>query len=131
MRGVRLVIGAVVSLFLIGVVELQAQELDQRIIALIEEVSPERLMATVEKLASFETRNTLSTTTDPTRGIGAAREWIFQEFESYSPRLQVEFDTHQVAAGGWVGNAIELRHVVAILPGQRERRLHVGGSHDS
>lgn len=131
MRRVRLVIGAVVSLFLIGVVELQAQELDQRIIALIEEVSPERLMATVEKLASFETRNTLSTTTDPTRGIGAAREWIFQEFESYSPRLQVEFDTHQVAAGGRIAKDIELRNVVAILPGKSERRIYVGGHYDS
>ena len=34
-----------------------------------------RLKATVEKLVSFGTRHTLSSATDPKRGIGAARAW--------------------------------------------------------
>lgn len=34
---------------------------------------PERLKADVEKLVSFGTRHTLSSATDPKRGIGAAR----------------------------------------------------------
>ena len=37
--------------------------------------SPERLQADVEKLVSFGTRHTLSSATDPKRGIGAARTW--------------------------------------------------------
>ena len=34
-----------------------------------------RLKATVERLVSFGTRHTLSSATDPRRGIGAARAW--------------------------------------------------------
>ena len=46
--------------------------------------------ATLKKLESFETRNSLSSTDSPTRGIGAARQWILDEMKSYSPKLQVE-----------------------------------------
>ncbi|NWK98062.1 peptidase M28 [Sphingobium lactosutens] len=42
---------------------------------------PARLKTTVEKLVSFGTRHTLSSATDPKRGIGAARKWGAGEFE--------------------------------------------------
>lgn len=42
--------------------------------------SPKALEATVGRLVSFGTRHTLSTTTDPVRGIGAARRWVAGEF---------------------------------------------------
>ncbi len=42
--------------------------------------SPERLRSTVERLVAFGTRHTLSTTADPVRGIGAARDWTAAEF---------------------------------------------------
>lgn len=41
---------------------------------------PARLQASVEKLVSFGTRHTLSSATDPERGIGAARDWSAAEF---------------------------------------------------
>ncbi|WP_116092145.1 M20/M25/M40 family metallo-hydrolase [Sphingomonas crusticola] len=41
---------------------------------------PRALHATVAKLVSFGTRHTLSSTSDPTRGIGAARRWVASEF---------------------------------------------------
>ena len=41
---------------------------------------PARMKATVEKLVSFGTRHTLSSATDPKRGIGAARRWGAAEF---------------------------------------------------
>lgn len=41
---------------------------------------PVRLKASVEKLVSFGTRHTLSSATDPKRGIGAARNWGAAEF---------------------------------------------------
>ena len=46
-----------------------------------EQVSQQRLKADVEKLVSFGTRHTLSSQTDPKRGIGAARAWGKAEFE--------------------------------------------------
>src|SRR3954464_2431055 len=48
------------------------------------EVSEARLHATVEKLVSFGTRHTLSSMTDPRRGIGAAGRWVEEEFGRYS-----------------------------------------------
>jgi hypothetical protein len=44
-------------------------------------VSAERLKGDVEKLVSFGTRHTLSSQTDPKRGIGAAVDWGLAEFK--------------------------------------------------
>lgn len=41
---------------------------------------PKVLRASVDKLVSFGTRHTLSSATDPKRGIGAARTWAAGEF---------------------------------------------------
>jgi hypothetical protein len=49
-----------------------------------DQVSEARLHAIVEKLVSFGTRHTLSSQTDPKRGIGAALDWVAQEFGRYS-----------------------------------------------
>lgn len=45
---------------------------------------PARLKTVVEKLVSFGTRHTLSSASDPERGIGAARNWGAAEFERIS-----------------------------------------------
>jgi Peptidase family M28 len=42
---------------------------------------PARLKASVEKLVGFGTRHTMSSATDPKRGIGAARNWAASEFK--------------------------------------------------
>ncbi|UYV14809.1 M28 family peptidase [Porphyrobacter sp. ULC335] len=46
-----------------------------------EAVSEDRLKSDVEKLVSFGTRHTLSSQTDPERGIGAAVDWGLAEFK--------------------------------------------------
>src|SRR5438093_11289119 len=66
----------------------QTGDLDPRIVKLVASISDERLGAILNKLGSFETRNTLSSTDSSTRGIGAARQWIFDEMKSYSPKLR-------------------------------------------
>lgn len=47
-------------------------------------ISEARLRADVERLVSFGTRHTLSSQTDPKRGIGAARKWAEAEFRKTS-----------------------------------------------
>ncbi len=47
----------------------------------VSSIEPSRIHATIEKLAGFGTRHTLSDTSSATRGIGAARRWIRSEFE--------------------------------------------------
>ena len=41
---------------------------------------PKMLKTSVETLVSFGTRHTLSSSTDPKRGIGAARTWVAERF---------------------------------------------------
>ncbi|HEV2985494.1 MAG TPA: M28 family peptidase, partial [Vicinamibacterales bacterium] len=69
--------------------------------------------------------------TSTTRGIGAARQWIFDELRSYSPKLNVTFDTYQVAKQGRITREVELRNVMAILPGRSARRIYVSGHYDT
>ncbi|HEV2817844.1 MAG TPA: M28 family peptidase [Allosphingosinicella sp.] len=52
--------------------------------ALADQVSEERLRATVERLVGFGTRHTLSVRDHPTRGIGAALNWTEAEFRRFS-----------------------------------------------
>src|SRR5581483_9894160 len=108
-----------------------AQNLDPQVVKLVGAISEERLGAILKKLESFETRSTLSSTDSTTRGIGAAREWILQEMRGYSPRLQVSFDSYQVAKQGRIGRDIELRNVMAILPGRSPRRIYISGHYDT
>jgi hypothetical protein len=108
-----------------------AGDLDPRIVQLVAAISEERLGVILKKLESFETRSTLSSTDSPTRGIGAAREWILKEMKGYSPKLQVSFDTYQVAKQGRITREVELRNVMAILPGRSPRRIYISGHYDT
>ena len=109
----------------------QVSDLDPRIVKLVASVSEERLGNILRQLQSFETRNTLSSTTSTTRGVGAAREWILREMRGYSPKLQVSFDTYMVAKQGRITRDLELRNVMAILPGKSPRRIYVSGHYDT
>jgi hypothetical protein len=109
-----------------------ASDLNPAIARVVGAAEEERLAATVKTLAAFGTRQTYSDTTSPTRGIGAARAWIHQQFVAASPKLQVSFDTYQVAAqGGRLPRDVELRNVMAVLPGKSPRRIYVTGHYDS
>src|SRR5213593_4627800 len=104
---------------------------DPRIEKLVAAVSEERLRQLDERLTSFVTRHTLSDTTSPVRGIGAARQWILDELKRSSSKLQVSFDIYRVAAQGRITRDIELRNVMAILPGRTPRRIYVSGHYDT
>jgi acetylornithine deacetylase/succinyl-diaminopimelate desuccinylase-like protein len=110
----------------------QTSDLDPRIQKLVAAVSQERLEQLLRKLQSFETRNTMSSADSPTRGIGAARQWIFDEMKNSSSRLQVSFDTYQLPKQGQrILRDVELRNVMAVLPGKSPRRIYVSGHYDS
>ena len=61
-----------------------ASALSTPAIAQTQAPDPARLKASVEKLVSFGTRHTLSSASDPKRGIGAARTWAAAEFARIS-----------------------------------------------
>src|SRR5690606_37442377 len=57
---------------------------NQKIYNIIDDISSKRIEKDIKILANFGTRNTFSDTISNTRGIGAARRWIKQEFETIS-----------------------------------------------
>lgn len=107
-----------------------AQTIDPRIEKLVGSISEARLQQLLQKLVSFKTRNTCSDPAAPD-GIGPARQWIYDELKRTSPTLQVSFDTHTVATVRGCTGPIELRNVMAVLPGKTARRIYVSGHYDS
>ena len=109
-----------------------ANQVDPRINTVLTAVSEARLRALVEHLASFRTRHLLSNPSPSGNEIGAARQWILDEFRRSSSRLQVSFETYSIPAQtGRIPVATEVRNVVAILPGRSARRVYVIGHYDS
>jgi hypothetical protein len=122
---------------------LQAPAADARVSAALGGVSAERIRASIEKLASFGTRATLSAQ-DPAsiaagRGIGAAREWIKAEFEGYAKDcggcLEVKTDSFTEPAADRIPQPTEITNVYAVLKGtdaeNAKRIVLVTGHYDS
>jgi len=110
-------------------------KLDGQIKELINRIDPARIQNTIEKLATFETRNSCSTNLAPdpgrdngTKGILASQDFIFAQFASIKG-LRVAF------APFFHGNCPTslTRNVVAWLPGKKhpERLVVIGGHLDS
>jgi nucleotide-binding universal stress UspA family protein len=111
--------------------------INPRVKEIVDAVSEDRIAEILKKLEGFGTRNIFSSQTDPEHGIGAARKWIYDQFSSYSPRLQVSYDTYRVknnaAKRGRIVRDVQLQNVVAILPGaiNKDRHVIVCGHYDS
>jgi hypothetical protein len=82
---------AVLGLALVGVAPPPSP--DDRLRSIIAPVSQAQLRNTIEKLVSFGTRHTLSSQTDPKRGIGAAVRWAEAEMKSYGLQTLQACDT--------------------------------------
>lgn len=100
---------------------------------IVSEVSADHVADFMKKLGAFETRGNFTDPNQTNLGIGAARRWIYDEFKSFSPRLEVAFDPYQVKKQGRIFRDVELVNVVAVLPGttQPEKRLVISGHYDS
>ncbi len=120
-----------------------AAPLDPEIVAAIAQVSAARIRAIDDHLVSFGNRSTLSASDAAAvatgHGIGAAREWIRQQFESYSRAcngcLQVKVQDYVQAPGERVTKPTTIANVYAVLPGtdpaNASRIYLVTGHYDS
>ena len=99
--------------------------------------SAERIEQDIKKLVGFGTRHTLSETRSETRGIGAARRWIKQEFEAISKNcggcLEVSFQSEVISGEKRIPDPVEVVSVIAILRGESEpdRYVMMSGDIDS
>ncbi len=103
-------------------------------------VSPENLRDTIDRLAAFGTRHTLSDTTSDDRGIGAARRWLrdqLQEIADSSGRddITVQLMRHTQPPSRRIPDETEIVNVVMIIPGvmpeATDRMYVVLGHYDS
>lgn len=99
-------------------------------------VKAERLKTDIETLVSFGTRHTLSSATDPKRGIGAARAWVKGEFEKIGQEcggcLTVMTPTDSVS-GNRIPQPVEIVNVLAVQKGESDpnRVVIISGHIDS
>jgi len=110
---------------------------NREIVSMLRSVSANRIESDIRKLVSFGTRNTLSTQDNPNRGIGAARDWIFNEFEKISRDcggcLIVEKQSFTQPKAPRVPEPTLLTNVIATLKGSTDpdRIYVVSGHYDS
>jgi len=109
---------------------------DPQIAAMVKEISPDSLKSYINRLVSFGTRNTLSTTTDKKKGIGAARDWVVQRFTEFAKnsngRMTCYVDTTTIPADGRrVDVATSLGNATAILKGTdpNDDRMYIVSGH--
>ena len=95
---------------------------DPEIEKMVSEVSKDSLKSYITKLVSFGTRSTLSTQSNPNRGIGAAREWVLSKFNEFSKQSSGRltafiYTTIYKKDGRRVNHDIVLGNVMATLKG--------------
>jgi acetylornithine deacetylase/succinyl-diaminopimelate desuccinylase-like protein len=107
---------------------------DPALAAAIREISASEIRATDSALVSFGTRHAMSDTTSATRGIGAARRYLFAKLSGYSNAcggcLRVEYDPAMMEMRGHPDHPmVNIVNVVAWLPGRDTNRVVVMGGH--
>jgi hypothetical protein len=113
------------------------QQFDKDLRAMLREIDPDRIKAIILKLVSFGTRHTLSSQTDPVRGIGAATEWVFGQMQAIaatsSGRMTVQKQSFVQPAGPRIPTPTTITNVIATLQGTAspERFYVVTGHLDS
>ena len=114
-----------------------AQSPDPELRAMLREVDPARIEATIRRLVAFGTRHTLSSQTDPQRGIGAARDWLFDQYQQVAAtsdgHLTVEKQSYVQGPGVRIPSDTVITNIVATLHGSSgtARTYVVSGHYDS
>ena len=106
---------------------------------IVREIDARNIEASIRKLVSFGTRNTLSEQNDPKRGIGAARDWLYAEFlkaaEASRGRMTVEKQSYEQQKAPRIPQPTIITNVVATLKGSQpestDRIYVVSGHYDS
>ena len=110
---------------------------DPALVSLLSDISPARIRDTDSILVSFGTRHTMADTMSQTRGIGAARRFLYQRMlgisQSCGGCLRVEYDPAMVEVARHPQKpTVNVVNVLAWLPGRDTSRvIVVGGHYDS
>ena len=99
-----------------------AGNFDPALRALIRQIDPRRIQATIQQLTQFGTRHTASSQTDPVRGIGAATTWVTQQMQAIAAtsngNMSVQQQTFtQQPVPGRLAAPTSITNVIATLQG--------------
>ena len=106
---------------------------------IVAEINARNIENTIRRLVSFGTRNTLSEQNNPNRGIGAARDWLYSEFQKAAAasdgRMVVEKQTFEQPKAARVPQPTMLTNIIATLKGTQPESVNrvyvVSGHYDS
>jgi Peptidase family M28 len=116
---------------------LARQAPDDGLRALLRDVDPDRIKATILRLVQFGTRHTASSQTDPVRGIGAATAWVYSQMQAIaatsSGRMTVQKQTFVQPVASNIPVPTTITNVIATLKGTAspERFYVITGHLDS
>jgi Peptidase family M28 len=107
---------------------------DPKLADALADISVARIRATDSTLAAFGTRHAMSDTVSDTRGVGAARRWIYATLSSYASHcgrcLRVEYDPATVVVKrDPQQRSVNVVNVLAWLSGRDTSRVIVMGGH--
>jgi hypothetical protein len=107
---------------------------DPALVGAIRDISASEIRATDSALVSFGTRHTMSDTLSATRGIGAARRYLYNKLAGYSQAcggcLRVEYDPAMMEIRQHPQRpVVNIVNVLAWLPGRDTSRVVVMGGH--
>ena len=109
---------------------------DAEIANYVSQVSADSLKSHINKLVSFGTRHTMSSTTDAKKGIGAARNWVLSKFKNYAKnadgRMEVFLQNQTIQPDGKrINQPTDLGNAIAILRGTdpNDKRIFMIGGH--
>jgi hypothetical protein len=111
------------------------QRPDRELRDILRAVDKNRLEATIQRLVSFGTRHTLSSQTDPVRGIGAATQWAYSQFQNIAAtsggRMTVELQTFlQQPVLPRIPNPTMITNIIATLRGTTSPdRIYIVSGH--
>jgi hypothetical protein len=109
--------------------------------AILQDISAQRIEATINKLVSFNNRSTLSSDVPASsgKGVAAASQWIKSELEHYSSEcggcLEVKTDEFTEGPVDRIPKPTQITNVYAVLrgsdPANADRMVLVTGHYDS
>ena len=113
---------------------IKPQHPDPALRALLRRIDPDNIEAIVRRLVDFGTRHTLSSQTDPVRGIGAAVNWVFETLQGYAAasggRMTVEKQSFVQPVSNRIPVPTVITNVIATLRGDTDpNRTYVVSGH--
>lgn len=125
-----------VSLWCIGASAQTIIQRDPAIAGMVSQVNGDSMKVYIEKMISFGTRHTMSSVTDPQRGIGAARNWVAAKFNEWAKhsggRMTTFVDTTTLPPDGRrIAEATNIGNAMAILKGTdpNDKRIFIISGH--